>query len=256
MEKRINEAFDALHMEEGCISRIEHAMQAAPEKRSHARPIFRTVAAVLLLAVLVIVLNPTAAQAVEKLAEKVWSCFTRSPGTVVLEEDYVYYNDGHIELESKAGDMATVSGSTGTNPDWLKIIDGRVYFTGNAKSTDIQYFLENKDQFDITGQFSEEEPFVSTFEKEGITHYIAIGGDFDPEIGYDSIGFLERLRRTDKIEEGIYAGWIGGFGRMEYRDPEVGLFPIWYAKAVIELELPWNSREAKEQLEDWEASQP
>lgn len=255
MEKRITEAFDALHMEEGCVSRIEQAMQTEPEKRSHARPIFRTVAAVLLLAVLVIALNPAAAQAVEKLAEKVRSYFTRSPGTVVLEEDYVYYNDGHIELESKAGDMAMVSGSTGAIPEWLIIMDGRVYFTGTAESSDIQYFLENKEQFDITGQFSEEEPFVSTFEKDGVTHYIAIGGDFDPEIGYDSIGFLEQLRRTDKIEDGIYAGWIGGFGRMEYRDADAGLFPIWYAKAVIELELPWDSREAKEQLEDWEANQ-
>ena len=256
MEKRITEAFDALHMEEDCVSRIEQAMQTAPEKQSQARPIFRTVAAVLLLAVLIIALNPAAAQAVEKLAEKVLSCFTRSPGTVVLEEDYVYYNDGNIELESKAGDMATVSGQTGANPDWLKIMDGRVYYTGNAESTDIQYFLEHKEQFDITGQFSEEEPFISTFEKDGIIHYIAIGGDFDPEIGYDSIGFLEQMRRTDKIDDGIYAGWIGGFGRMKYRDADAGLFPIWYAKAVLELEIPWDSREARQQLEDWEASQP
>lgn len=256
MEKRITEAFDALHMEEGCVNRIEQAMQTGQPKRSLCRPIFRTVAAVLLLAVLIIALNPAAAQAVEGLAEKVRSFFTRSPGTVVLEEDYVYYNDGNIELESKAGDMAMVRGQTGANPDWLKIMDGRVYYTGNAESTDLNYFLENKEQFDITGQFSEEEPFVSTFEKDGITHYIAIGGNFDPEIGYDSIGFLERMRRTDKIEEGIYAGWIGGFGRMEYRDAEAGLFPIWYAKAVVELEIPWHNTEAKKQLEDWESNQP
>ena len=256
MEKQIKEAFDALHMEEGCISRIEQTIQAGSKKRSAVRPILRTAAAVLMLGILIIALNPAAAQAVEKLAEKVWSCFTRSPGTVVLEEDYVYYNDGRIELESKAGYMATVSGSTGANPDWLKIMDGRVYYTGNAESTDINYFLENKDQFDITGQFSEEDPFVSIFEKDGVTHYIAIGGDFDPEIGYDSIGFLEQMRRTDKIDDGIYAGWIGGFGRMKYRDADAGLFPIWYAKAVLELEIPWDSREAKEQLEDWEADQP
>ena len=255
MDKRIMEAFGALRMEEDCVSRIEQAMQTAPEKRAPARPIVRTVAAVLLLAVLIIALNPTAAQAVEKLAEKAWNCFTRSPGTVVLEEDYVYYNDGNIELESKAGDMAMVSGQTGANPDWLKIMDGRVYYTGNAESTDLNYFLENKEQFDITGQFSEEEPFVSTFEKDGITHYIAIGGNFDPEIGYDSIGYLERLRRTDKIDEGLFAGWIGGSGRMQYRDAEGNLFPIWYAKAVVELEIPWDNAEAKKQLEDWEASQ-
>ena len=255
MEKRITEAFDALHMEEGCISRIEQSMQAEQTNRSPARPIFRTVAAVLRLAVLVIALTPTAVRAMEELAAKVRSYFTRSPGTVVLEEDYVYYNDGHIELESKAGDMAMVSGSTGAIPEWLKIMDGRVYFTGNAENSDINYFLENKEQFDITGQFSEEEPFLCTFEKDGVTHYIAVGGNFDPEIGYDSIGYLERLRRTDNIDEGLFAGWIGGFGRMQYRDADAGLFPIWYAKAVVELELPWNNQEAKKQLEDWEAAQ-
>lgn len=255
MEKRITEAFDALHMEEGCVSRIEQSMQEEQAERSPARPIFRTAAAVLLLAILVIALTPTAVRAVEQLAEKVRSYFTRSPGTVVLEEDYVYYNDGRIELESRAGDMAMVSGSTGATPEWLKIIDGRVYFTGNAENSDINYFLENKEQFDITGQFSEEEPFLSTFEKDGVTHYIAIGGDFDPEIGYDSIGYLEQLRKTDKIEEGLIVGWIGGSGRMQYRDADGGLFPIWYAKAVVELEIPWNNAEAKKQLEDWEATQ-
>lgn len=256
MEERIIEAFDAIHMNDGCISRIEMAMQESKPRRISIRPFLRAAAACLLLAVLFVTLNPTAAQAVEKLAEKVRGYFTRTPGTVVLEEDFVYYNDGKIELESKAGDMAMVSGQTGANPDWLKIMDDRVYFTGNAESNDIKYFLANKEQFDITGQFSEEDPYLCTFEKDGITHYIAIGGDFDPEVGYDSIGFLEQMRTTDKIDDGIYAGWIGGFGRMEYRDADAGLFPIWYAKAVLELEIPWDSREARQQLEDWEADQP
>lgn len=256
MEKQIVEAFDAVHMEEGCISRITQSMQAGPGKRAPVRPVLRAAAVCLLLAVLAISLNPTAVRAVEALAAKVQGYFTRTPGTVVIEEDYVYYNDGHMELESRAGDMAMVTGSTGSTPEWLKIMDGRVYFTGTAESSDIEYFLENRDRFDITGQFSDEEPFLCSFEEDGITHYIAIGGDFDPEIGYDSIGFLAQMRRTDKIDDGIYAGWIGGFGRMKYRDADAGLFPIWYAKAVLELEIPWDSREAKQQLEDWEANQP
>ncbi len=250
MEERIVEAFDAIHMDAPCICRIENAMEAKQAKHAPVRPILRAIAVCLLLAVLFVTLNPTAAHAVGKLAEKVRGYFTRTPGTVVLEEDFVYYNDGKIELESKAGDMAMVTGQTGVNPDWLKIIDDRVYFTGDVGT---KYFLDNMEQFDITGQFSEEEPFVSTFEQDGITHYIAIGGDFDPEAGYDSIGFLEQMRRTDKIDDGIYAGWIGGFGRMKYRDADAGLFPIWYAKAVVDLEIPWNSREARQQLEDWEA---
>ena len=251
MEQKLTQAFDALHMDKSCISRIEQAMTRP--RRFPARSVVRAAtAACLAAAVLLIALTPTVAQAVENLTQKIRGFFSRTTGTVVLEEDFVYYNDGHIELESNTG-SATGTVYTSSYPAWLIVMDDRVYFTGNEESTDIRYFLENKEQFDITGQFSEEEPFLSTFEKDGITHYIAVGGDFDPEVGIDSIGYLERLRRTDKIEDGIYAGWIAGHGHMKYRDADAGLYPIWYAKAVVELELPWDNQEAQQQLKDWEA---
>ena len=253
MEQKLTEAFGAVHMDDACTRKIQDAMARKRPSASPARPMLRAaVAACLVLALLVITLNPTTARAVENLVEKVQEYFSRTPGTVVLEEDFVYYNDGHIELESKAGDIATGTVFTGSTPDWLFIMEDRVYYTG-AENIGIEEFISNKEQYDITGQFSSEEPFLDTFESDGIIHYIAIGGDFDPEVGYDSIGFLERLRRTDKMEDGIYAGWIGGYGRMEYRDADAGLYPIWYAKAVVELNLPWDNQEAQQQLNDWEA---
>lgn len=254
MEDKLVKAFDAVHMEEDCIAQIQQAMEK--HRRSPARPVLPAAAATCAVFMMIVVLSPATAQAVEEIIEKASGWFRRAPGTIVLEENYAYYNDGRMEIDSRPGQTSGILLSEFT-PSWLKVMDDRVYYTGTAENTNIQYFLEHKEEMDITGQFSDEEPFLATFEHDGITHYIAIGGDFDPEVGVDSIGCCEWLRRTDKMEEGLakgdfHAGWIGGSTRFQYLDEEGTLFPIWYAKAVVELDIPWDNTEAKQQLEETE----
>lgn len=257
MEQKLTQAFDALHMEDSCISRIEQAMTRP--RCSPARPIIRAaVAACLVLAVMAIALNPTTAQALEEVAVKLKNYFSRTPGTIILEENHTYYNDGRMEIDTQLG-HTTIFGSTQFDPSWLKVMDDRVYYT-RPEDVGIREFLANKEQYDITGQFSAEEPFLDTFESDGITHYIAIGGDFDPEVGKDSVGCAEWLRRTDKMQEGLekgdlHAGWIGGSSGFQYLDEEGTVFPIWYARAVVELEIPWDYPEAKQQLESLDATE-
>lgn len=252
MEQRLTEAFDALHMEDDCITQIQQAMEK--HRRSPARPVLRAAAAFCAVFMMIVVLSPATAQAVEEIIEKASSWFRRAPGTIVLEEDYTYYNDGRIEIDSRLGQTSGILLSE-FNPTWLRVMDDRVYYTG-AENLDLRDFLAYKEQYDITGQFSADHPFLASYEKDGICHYIAIGGDFDPEVGIDSIGCAEWLRRTDKMEDGLasgdlHSGWVGGSARFQYLDEAGTLFPIWYAKAVVELNIPWDNTEAKQQLESY-----
>ena len=253
MEQRLTEAFDALHMEDDCITQIQQAMEK--HRRSPARPVLRAAAAFCAIFMMIVVLSPATAQAVEEIIEKASGWFRRAPGTIVLEEEYTYYNDGRIEIDSRLGQTSGILLSE-FNPTWLRVMDDRVYYTG-AENLDLRDFLANKEQYDITGQFSAGQPFLASYEKDGICHYIAIGGDFDPEVGIDSIGCAEWLRRTDKMEDGLangdlHSGWVGGSARFQYLDEAGTLFPIWYAKAVVELDIPWNNAEAKQQLGETE----
>lgn len=246
MEKKLHNALDTLHMDEDCVRRIEAAMEE--QGRRHTSFRLRHVIAVCMVLILVGgALNPTTARALEELAMKIRNYFNRSPGTIILEEDYAYYNDGQLEIDSQLG-QTTVHSNTQFSPTWLKVMDDRVYYTGGAGT---KAFLADREQFDITGRFSAEEPFLATFEQDGITHYIAIGGDFDPETGLDSIGCCEWLRRTDKMEEGIHAGWLGGASRVEYLDEEGTIFALWMARAIVKFGVPWNQTEAQEILKDF-----
>ena len=86
MEQKLNQAFDALHMEDSCALRIEEAMTQT--RRSPARPVLRAaVAACMVLVMMVIALNPTTARAVEEIAVKLKNYFSRTPGTIILEKD-------------------------------------------------------------------------------------------------------------------------------------------------------------------------
>ena len=253
MEQKLTDAFDAVHMDDACARRIQEAMARKRPRSAFTHPGVRAaVAACLVLVLAVVTLNPTTARAVEELTSRLKNYFSRTPGTIILEEDYTYYNDGRMEIDSQLG-RTTVLSLTQFNPSWLKVMDGRVYYTG-AEEVDVRELLANKEQYDITGKFTAEEPFIDIFERDGITHYIAIGGDFDPEVGEDSIGCCEWLRRTDKMEEGLasgdlHAGWIGGSARIEYLDEEGTLFALWTARAIVELDIPWYYTEAKQQLE-------
>ena len=246
MEQKLNQAFDALHMDAECSAKIEAAIKTT--RHSPARPILRTALAFCFAAVIVIFAHPTIASAVEELAETIKLRLTRKPDAVILRENYAYYNDQVLELELSA------EKSTGTwtlqVPECLKVSDGRVYFLGNAESMDIRYFLEQKEQFDITGKFSADEPYICSFEQDGILHYIAIGGDFDPVVGIESIEYAHWLRRADQLNGHI--DWLGAAGQISYLDEEGTILPTWYAKAIVELNIPWNYEQAMRQLGETE----
>ena len=240
MERKITEALDALHMNDGCVQSIQQAMSKKAKASSPVRPLLRIAAACCLALALLCLIHPGIAQALEDTAEKTieWfrSTVKRGHGVTVLEEDYVYYNDGHMEIEVFEGSSAdTPHDSTlAPYPAWLKESDGRVYFLAN---------MENKD---ITDSFSQEEPFLYTYEKDGIIHYIAIGGNYDPEEGLDSVGYSEWLRRGDHTE---FEGWLGGSGAGQY-DPQTDDYALWYARAIVEMNIPWNYQDALRVLEN------
>lgn len=245
MEQKLTQAFDAVHMDEGCMEKVQQAMAQKKPSRSPVRYALRTAVAVCLVLILVVALNPTAAKAVEEIVESVKAAFPWKPDTVILGDDTTYYADDQMQI-TQGPDGSTGALRTAA-PTWLKEKDGRVYFLAN---------LENKD---ITGLFSAEEPFLYIYEKDGVIHHIAVGGDYDPEVGLDSVGYGEWLRRTDKMEEGLaegntHAGWIGGGGSRMYQDAEGTLFALWYARAIVEMEIPWGNTEAKGQLEALEAA--
>ena len=241
MEQKLTQAFDALHMDDPCKQSIESAMNRPHPKSAHSRPVWRAFTAAACLAlVLLAALQPGIARALEDTAERTleWfrSAVSRGHGITVVEDDYVYYNDGHMEIEVFEGSSVDTSHDSvlAPHPVWLKEQEGRVYFLAN---------MENRD---ITDLFSQEKPFVYVYEKDGITHYIAIGGNFDPATGLDSIGYSEWLRRTDPNGND---DWLGGSGAGQY-DPETDDYALWYARAIVEMKIPWNYQDALRVVEN------
>ena len=234
MEKKLTEAFEAIQMPKNCTDRIQRALEQKTTPGFRKIPVLRAAAALCVVILLLPTLHPGVAQAVADTAEKTleWfrSTISRGHGVTVMEDDYIYYNDGHMELEVHKGSSVnpTHDSTLTPYPSWLKEQDGRVWFLAN---------MENQD---ITELFSQEEPFVYIYDKDGITHYIAIGGNYDPAEGLGSIGYSEWLRRTDPEGNG---DWLGGGGAGQY-DPETNDYALWYAKAIVEMNIPWNYQSA------------
>lgn len=240
MERKLTEAFDALHMSDRCADKIYHSMEQKSAHRNRKSTFLRVAATICLTLLIISPLHPGIAQAVETTAERTlqWlrSTVSRGHGVTVLEDDYVYYNDGHMEIEVFEGSSVDTPKDSvlAPYPAWLKEADGRVYFLAN---------MENRD---ITDSFSQEEPFLYVFDKDGITHYIAIGGNYDPEKGLDSVGYSEWLRRGDHTE---FDGWLGGGGAGQYA-PQTDDYALWYAKAIVEMNIPWNYQDALRVVEN------
>jgi len=138
---------------------------------------------------------------------------------------------------------------TSCNPSgYLKENNGRLIFRCNLEI------------IDITDVISMDNPFTYIYTVDGIIHYIAVGGDYDPETGLDGVGYCEWLRDANKMEAGIadgdiHAGWLGGNGGRIHYDSETGTHAVWYAKAIIEMDIPWGSSEAEALLEELEKKQ-
>lgn len=226
MEEKLTKAFDSLHMEEECSGKILFAMKTKRNPRFSAARHHRAAAAAFVLLVLISGLHPAVVNAVEDFTEAIRTIFA--------------WKSESPDSENPSSDPTNDTQTSG--PIWLKERNGRVYFLAN---------LEN---MDVTDRFSADAPFTYHYEKDGILHYIAIGGAYDPEIGLKSIGYAEWLRDSDKMNEGaaegnLHAGWISGHSSFQYLDPDGLQYPVWYARAVVEMEIPWGYTEAKQQLD-------
>ena len=250
MKKKMTDAMDELHMDEDCVRRIETAMEEKNRKPVSLK--YRPVIAALLCVVLVVGMfaHPATGFALEEAMERIKAYFSSSFSTAIVEQDRVYYNDGRMEIHSSS-DTGTVGTMSSEVPSWLVEMDGRIYFLGSGADGDVRNFLDNKESYDITEQFSQEEPFTATFDRDGVIHCIAVGGTYDPAVGISSIGYAEWLRKPGGSED-VSDNWIGGTG-IEPFEPGTETFAPWYAKAVVEFGIPWNLADAQKVLEGSEA---
>lgn len=240
MENELKEAFAAVHMDDRCAEMIQTKMKIHKQAHTPAQKMRRiaAAAAACLIVATFAFTNPVIVRGVEEalkeIAETVRRTIRRGNGVTIVEEDYVYYNDGYMEIERINGNAAPSSTTSVLleHPSYLKESDGRLYFRANQEN------------MDITELISMEEPFTYIYDKDGITHYIAVGGIYDPEIGLDSIGYGEWLRNTAEMEEGtangdLYAGWLGGRSD-NYLDNDTGEYYPWFTAAKEELGIPWG----------------
>lgn len=232
MEKKLKKAFAAVHMDDRCSKMIQTEMEKHKQAHTPAQKMRRiaAAAAACLIMMLFAFANPVIVRGVEEAVKEIAETVRRT----IIGKDYVYYNDGYIQIEQING--STAPSSTATlklkHPSWLKESEGRLYFRAN-----LEYM-------DITELISMEEPFTYIYDKDGITHYLAVGGVYDPEIGLDSIGHAEWLRNTSEMEEGaangdLHAGWLGG-GSQNHLDNDTGEDYPWFAAAKETLGIPWG----------------
>ena len=228
MEQRLTEAFDALHMEERCMERIEAAMNTKSENRSFTRPAWRRFAATAACLVLV-----AACIAVPAMA-----------GSTNIFEDFLakMIEDSELEIEevknlgSNIVAVKDEDGHTGTMSvagpaDFLEESDGRLYFTANGE------------HIDITDKISYEEPFIYIYtDEEQIIHYIAVGGVYDPDptkIGHGWQEYFQNAPGTEPFDPTSEDGWIGGHGH-NHIDVDTETEYPWSVKALEEFDTPWN----------------
>ena len=130
--------------------------------------------------------------------EKVGALMDQAPveamRKAVAKEDFengLRYTEGNITY-TYGRDASRTEYDTSLHTPFTVVEDGRVYFIANGEKVD------------ITGRFSEEEPFTYIFtDSHLLTHYIAIGGT--PE----NPCYLEMIRKSWEI--GMAAG-CGGTG--------------------------------------------
>ena len=241
MENKIFEASDSLHMDLACTNKIEASLIF--KRKPHISPRYIAVTAACTILIMFLALSPVGANAVESVIHSLKNIFVKIPGTVIVENDYVYYYDGNLEVQ-QGKNISSSTISTFNRPIHLRENNGRLYLIGNLE------------KIDITDLISMDEPFIYIYEDDGITHYIAIGGEYNPQVGIDSVGYSEMLRITQEMKDGIeagdlFAGWFGGYNANRY-DPNTEQLAVWYCKYVVACNIPWENTEAQAILDSME----
>lgn len=149
--------------------------------------------------------------------EKVGEAMNNAPAEAMKKavarknfEDGLTYTEGRITY-SYSRDSDSVRYNEDCHTPFTDLVDGRVYFIANGE------------KLDITGRFSEEEPFTYIFtDRHLLTHYIAIGGT--PE----NPGWVERVNQSWAM--GLIAG-CGGAGGFNTWNPETDERYGWETRA-------------------------
>ena len=229
MNANIRSAFEEVTMPQACEEKILAAM--AQKKRAKARPNFVriTAAAACLMAMVLLLTNPTVVQALENTIASALEKFTETTeeSNVIVRyespdgkftDESVYDKDGNLIIGRGGNDLTKV-------PEWYVEQDDRVYFAGNGE------------WIDVTDLISLDTPFTYTYNQGGIVHYIAIGGVYDPDPEKWNVGYAEWYYDPNGLDG--QGDWIGGYCD-NYWDKETDDDWPWLAKAKEEMGIPWK----------------
>lgn len=234
MKDKIHSVFDEVTMPQGCEDQILAAIHEN-KKRAKAGPYFVRIAAAAacLMAVILLLANPTVVEALENAITSTLDKFTETTeeGTVIVQykspdgkfhtED-VYDQDGRLIIGRGGNDLTKI-------PAWYVEQNNRVYFAGNGE------------WIDVTDLISLDTPFTYTYtDQGGIIHYICIGGVYDPDPEKWNVGYAEWYYDPDFVHtNGIVGDWIGGYCD-NYWDKDTDEDWPWLKKAKEEMGIPWK----------------
>lgn len=201
MKKEIVEAFDSVEMPRECAQKIRCAMQErqTPVKKPAWR--LHPVAAALAVVLLLFSMSTEVRAAVSNIVVKYF--FPGSDITIYEETD-------------ENGEVIRVTAVDTEAPAFARMVNDRLYFTGNGE------------KIDITDQISEAEPYFYTYVDDyGLTHYLAVGYSGSIE----NFGIYEFIREE--------AGdWVTGTGR-NFLDSKTETRYPWVDIVWEELGIPW-----------------
>lgn len=229
MEQKLNQAFDALHMEECCMEKIEATMNTKSENRYSTRPAWNRIAtaAACLVLIAACITVPAMAGSMDIFDEFLAGMISR--GELSEVEQVENFRSNFAAIKDENGYAGTLS--LASPADWLEESDGRLYFTANGE------------HIDITDKISYEEPFIYIYtDEEQIIHYIAVGGVYDPDPAKTDHGWCEYFQDTpgsESYDPNAGDGWIGGYGHNEIDCDTETNYP-WSVKAMEEFDTPWN----------------
>lgn len=198
--KELVEAYDAVKMPQACEARIRTAMAG---KRSSGRISGRLhpVLAAMAVVVLMLSLSTEVRAAVNNLVVKYF--FPGSDITVYEEVD-------------ENGEAMRITVVDTEAPAFARLVNGRLYFTGNGE------------KIDITDEIKEEQPYYYTYVDDyGLTHYMAVGYSGSIE----NFGIYEFIREET-------GDWVTGTGRNFLSTETESRYP-WVDLVWEEWDIPW-----------------
>ena len=234
MSEKIYSAFNDLQMSDRCQQNILTAMH---QNKNHSkitpRMIRITAAAACLIAVLLLLCNPTVVAALESTIASALEKITQEQkdGTTLVRYDS---SDGKFYAEDIYREDGYLLYGRGRNnllktPAWYVEQNNRVYFAGN------------NEWIDVTDLISIDTPFTYVYtDHGGIVHYVAIGGVYDPDPELCNVGYAEWYYDPDFVDtHGIRGHWVGGYCDNYWNKDTDDDWP-WLAKAKEDMGIPWG----------------